>query len=479
MSLAATLGSRFALLVGGRVTMLVLSLLATAMLTRFLGTDGFGHFRAAVAYLALAISLADLGLASLFVREISRPGADQSRLIANALGLRLAIAGLALLIALVLAFFLPFEPADRLGIVGGALGFLAYSVHLMLFGLFQQKLRQEGVVLAEVSGGLVLVLAILVFAWAGAEPWWFAAAMGGSYVFTLGISLLAARRLVGFGVRAEGAVWARLIRQGAPLAVATSVTVLYFRGDTVLLAILQPPSEVGLYGVPVKVLDAFMGITLLFVGLFAPLMASTAKVDAAGFLRHLESGLGTLALGTVAVGLGIVALAPELIGLLAGADFVVAAPILQLLAGVLVLHGTALIMREAATAMAIQHKLLPAYFAGLAVAFAGYFTLIPRFGGPGAALALLLAEAVVVALVATILVRAVATAAVLRVPALALAAGLAAAAASLWLEWQGYNFFTRGAAAAALYAILVLATGAVSLPALCTLGREMLARRGV
>lgn len=478
MSLAATLGSRFMLLVSGRVGLLVLSLIATALLTRILGTDGFGHFRAAVAYLGLAISLADLGLASLFVREISRPDADQPRLIANALGLRLVIAGLALAVAVALAFVLPFETADRLGIVGGALGFLAYSVHLMLFGLFQQKLRQEGVVVAEISGGLVLVASILLFAWLGAAPWWFATAMGGSYIVTLTLSLIAARRLVRFGVRAEGSIWKHLITHGAPLAVATSVTVLYFRADTVLLAVLQPPSEVGLYGVPVKMLDAFMGITMLLVGLFAPLMGRTARVDQAGFLRHLENGLTALALGTVAVGLGIVALAPQLIRLLAGPDFVAASPILQLLAAVLVLHGTTLILREAATALAIQHRLLPAYLVGLVVAFAGYFTFIPMLGGIGAALALLLAEAVVVGIVAITVVRALGETDLLRVPVLAFAAGLVAATASLWLEMHDYGFFIRGLVAACVYAALVLATGALSFPTLCNLGREMFARKG-
>lgn len=477
MSFAATLGSRFALMVGGRVLLLVIALLTTALLTRFLGPTGFGHYRTAVAYLAIAISLADLGLASLFVREISRPGANQARLIANALGLRLAIAGLAMLIAVIVAFILPLDGQDRLGILGGSLGFLAYSLHLLLFGLFQQKLRQGGVVLAEVLGGIVLVLLILLFAWLGAAPWWFAAAMGLSYVFTLLVTVIAAQRLVRFGLRLEPEVWWRLVREGAPLAVATSVTVLYFRADTVLLAIFQPPAEVGLYGVPIKVIDAFMGITMLFVGLFAPLLASTARVDEQGFRQHLRNGLMTLAIGTVGIGVGIIATAPEMVRLLAGPDFPASVPILRILAGVLVLHGTALILRESATALAIQHRLLPGYCLGLVVAFTGYLLLIPSLAGIGAALALLAAESVVVIFIAVVVVRATAAADILRVPLLTLAAGLAAACAALWLDAGGFGFVVRAGGAGGLYLILLLGSGALSLPTLLTLGREMLARK--
>jgi O-antigen/teichoic acid export membrane protein len=477
MRLAATLGSRFVLLMGGRVLLLLLALVATALLTRLLGPSGFGHYRAAVAYLALVISLADLGLASLFVREISRQGADQARVIANALGLRLVIAGSAMLLAVALAFALPFDHADRLGILAGAFGFLAYSVHLLLFGLFQQKLRQGGVVLAEVSGGVLLLALIGLFAWLGAAPWAFASALGLSYVFTLGVTLIAARRLVRFGIRLERDVCWRLAKAGAPLAVATSITVLYFRADTILLAILDTPAEVGLYGVPIKVVDSFMGITMLLVGLFAPLLANTARIDEGAFREHLENGLTTLAVGTTGVGVGIVALAPEIVTLLAGAEFAAAAPILQVLAGVLVLHGTALILRETATALAIQQRLLPSYVAGLIVAMAAYLVLIPPLGGVGAALALLIAETVVVVSIAVVVVRATGTGRALRAPVIALAAGLAAAAAVVWAEQQGWGFVLRAALGGGVYLCLLLGTGAVSLPVLWRLGRDMLGRK--
>lgn len=477
MSLAGKLGSRFVLMVGGRIMLLVLGLLVTALLTRFLGPEGFGHFRTAVAYLGIAIALADLGLASLFVREIARPGADQSRLIANALALRLTLAGTAMAIAVAVAFVLPLERQDRLGILGGAFGFLAYSAHLLLFGLFQQKLRQEGVVLAEVSGGLFLLLLILVFAWAGAAPWSFATAMGLSYVFTLIVTVIAAQRLVRFGLRLEPEIWWRLIRSGVPLAAVWTLSVLYTRADTVLLAIMQSPTEVGLYGVPAKVFDSFVGVTLLLVGLFAPLLANTAKVNDAAFQAHLRDALMTLVIGTVGITLGIIAMAPEIVRILAGPEFGASVPILRIMAGLLVLRGATLILREAAIALAIQERLLPAYVIAFVVGFAGYFLLIPPLGGIGAALAFLLAEAVLLIQVAMVVIGAASSVAVLRVPLNALACGLATGLLVIWLDAAEYNFLWRGGIAAGVYMGLLLATRSLSMPVLITLGREMLAPR--
>jgi O-antigen/teichoic acid export membrane protein len=478
MSLARKLGSRFALLAGGRVAVLVLGLLATALLTRFLGPEGFGHFRTAVAFLGIAIALADLGLASLFVREISLPDADQRRLIGNALGLRLVLAGIAIAIAIGVAFVLPLHAQDRLGIVGGAFGFLAYSVHLLLFGLYQQKLRQEGVVLAEVTGGIVLALLILLFAWAGADPWWFATAMGLSYVFTLILTMIAAQRLVRFGLRLEPEVWWHLIKNGAPLAVVWTLSALYTRADTVLLAILHTPTEVGLYGVPVKIYDSLIGISLLFVGMFAPLLANTARRDATAFQAHLQNALATLAIGTIGIALGIMATAPELVRILAGPEFLDGVPVLRLMAGLLVVRGTTLMLRETVIALDIQQRLLPAYAATFVVAFAGYFILIPRLGGIGAVLAFLLAEAVLLTYIATIVIRTAATVAVLRVPLTVLACGLVTGSFVLWLDEGGYNFFLRAALTGGGYLGLLFATRALTVNTLLTFRREMLARKG-
>ncbi len=462
MSLAATLGSRFVLLVAGRAVMLGLGLVTTAILTRELGPTGFGHYRAAVAYLGLVVMLADLGLASIFVREISGPGADQLRITGNALSLRLVVAGGAMLIALALSRLLAFDDAIRLGILGGALGFVAYSVHLLLFGLFQQQLRQQGVVLAEVSGGLVLLALILLFARLGAEPVWFVLSLGLSYGFTLALSVGFARRLLRFRLRFELAQWRRLASFCLPLAASNTIAILYFHADIVLLALLQGPEAVGLYGVPVKVLDSALGMAILFVGLFAPLLARTARSDPAQFAGLVGDSLGVLCIGAIGGALALNALAPEIVELLAGPAFADATIILRLLTIVFVLHAAVALLREAATALQIQHRLLPGYLAGLVVAGTAYWLLIPRYAGAGAASALIAAELLVLACVARVVLQATMQPLQrLRVPLAAAACGAGAGLVLYAVEQAGWGPVGRLGAATATYAALLLASRSV------------------
>lgn len=464
MNLAATLSSRFVLLVGGRAVMLGLALVTTAILTRELGPAGFGHYRAAVAYLGLVVMLADLGLGSIFVREISRPGADQARIIGNALSLRLTVASGAMVIGLALSSLLTFDTATRLGILGGALGFLAYSIHLLLFGLFQQQLRQQGVVLAEVSGGLVLLALIVLFAWLGAEPVWFVASLGTSYGLTLILSIFFARRLVPFRLRSEFAQWRQLAEFCLPLAVSNTVVILYFRADTVLLALLHSPEAVGLYGVPIKVFDAVLGIAILFVGLFAPLLARTARSNPPQFAGLVGESLGILCIGTIGGAVALNAIAPEIVRLLGGAAFAEGAMILRLLTILLIVHGAVLLLREAAIALQIQHRLLPGYLVALVVAAIGYFLLIPRYAGAGAASALIAAELLVLAWIARVVREATKEPLRLRVPLTAAICGAGAILVLYTVEQAGSGPAGRLGFAAATYLVLLFGTGSLRRP---------------
>jgi len=463
MNLVAKLGSRLLLLVCGRIGLLVLGLMATALLTRILGPAGFGSYRAAVAYLGLVVVLADLGLGSIFVRQISRAGADQSRIIGNALALRLSIAFTLFLIAVLLAHILPFDATERLGIFCGAAGFVAYSAHLMLFGLFQQKLRQQGAIVAEIGGGLILLGAIYLLARLGADPAYFVAALGGSYIVTFLVSLAFALRLVPFRLRFERAEWLKLARPALSLAGAGTLMVIYVRADTVLLAFFKTPEAVGLYGVPVKISDSLLGIALLFIGLVAPLMAKAARREQARFREILNGSLKAAFIGSIAVALGFAALADEIVWLLAGSSFAEGADILRLLTAFFVLHMTTLLLREACVALDIQGQLLPVYLVGAVVALLAYALFIPPFAGLGAAAALILAECCVFCGVLLILRRALRPPHAVKVPLVAILCGLLSAALMWALQTSGWGWFATTTAVLSAYFVLLFLSGALTL----------------
>jgi O-antigen/teichoic acid export membrane protein len=235
--------------------------------------------------------------------------------------------------------------------------------------------------------------------------------------------------------------------------------------------------QVGLYGVPSKIYDSLIGIALLFVGLFAPLLANTARRDLPAFQQHLNSALITLSIGVVSMAVALVVFAPELVRFLGGSDFIAGVPVLRLLAALLVIRSATLLLRETVIALHQQQQLLVVYAVTFVVAFAGFFLLIPWLGGIGAALAFLAAEVILLLCLSRIVIRAAARLSVFRKPFAILICGIATGASAVWLESAGYNVFARATFAGLIYVMSLFASRAVTVDMLVTLRQDIAARK--
>ena len=227
----------------------------------------------------------------------------------------------------------------------------------MLFGLFQQKMKQAEVVLAETGGAIVLLGAVIALRGRDASPAAFCAALSLNYLVTCGIAANFARAHARLSPRFELEVWGRLLRAALPLAVGTTMTIVYFQSPTLLLAVLSTPEAVGNYGVPLKLFDSLMGIGLLVIGLVAPLLAHAAVADDARFARTLQQSLSLFLLGGTALALVLASSAEMIVIVVAGPEFDSSASTLQLFALLFVIHTSTLLLREAATALHLQKKI--------------------------------------------------------------------------------------------------------------------------
>ena len=67
----------------GKVISVALGLVTIAALSRYLQVAGYGEYSTIVAYMGFVGVLADLGLYIIVVREISLPGADETKILSN------------------------------------------------------------------------------------------------------------------------------------------------------------------------------------------------------------------------------------------------------------------------------------------------------------------------------------------------------------------------------------------------------------
>jgi O-antigen/teichoic acid export membrane protein len=459
--LERALRNSMVLLLAGRVLGMLLALLATTLLTRALGPEGFGFYRTIFSYLGLALVVADLGLNLVVVRDISRQGADAGRILGNAVTARVASAGLLLIVFAAAVWLLPLSPVVHVGIALGVIGSLALSIQQLLVGLFQQRLRQGGAVAADLVGGLLLVLLALLTERLKGGVVAFVLATLLSQLATAVVGVITARRLQPFRPRFEYDEQWRLLKAALPVGALTTLSMFYFRADILLLALIADAEAVGFYGLASRVLDALTGVTLLFTGLVAPLLARSAGQGDAAFKDTLDLGLTAVLVWTVGAAALLVVFGSDLAGLLGGTSFTPAGRPLAVLGIVAVVMSVHVLLRDAAIALNAQQSLLLGYGAAVVLASLAYLVLIRQFADLGAALGLLVGELTVAVAVLLTVRRVSGILPSITRPLRILSCGLGAVLAGLLVErlalWP-VGFVLTGLA----YAGLLLSTRTVA-----------------
>ncbi|HEY7600728.1 MAG TPA: oligosaccharide flippase family protein, partial [Candidatus Limnocylindrales bacterium] len=239
--------SNTAIQIAGKGIVLGFGLASLAVLTRYLGPSEYGKYTLALMYMQLFGVLADVGLFTTTVREISKDRSRTDELVGNVLTLRLLLALVVIVLGSAVSLLLPYEHQVRVAIVlaGGPL--LFGMVTTTYVAILQSRLQMSRAVLGDVIGRAVSLLLVLVVVWADLGFYWVMGAAAGGALTTLIVTWLATRRLASIRFRVDTAVWRPLLVAALPLGLALAINQLYFRADTLIISLYEPYSEVGLY----------------------------------------------------------------------------------------------------------------------------------------------------------------------------------------------------------------------------------------
>src|SRR4051812_13351410 len=103
--------------VAGKIAIVAIGAGSIAVLTRYLGATDYGKLGLAFAYLQLFGVLADVGLFTVVVRELSQRPERTDELVGNALTLRLGLSVVTIAAAGLISLALPYAPDVRVAIL--------------------------------------------------------------------------------------------------------------------------------------------------------------------------------------------------------------------------------------------------------------------------------------------------------------------------------------------------------------------------
>jgi O-antigen/teichoic acid export membrane protein len=393
-ALRSAIAGRSGWLLAGETVNRACRFLLLLVLARLLGVDGFASWVIAIATGTIIAQTADLGLVTAVTVGVARAKADTRKYVAGVWGVAPVLAAVAALFVLLLAPLLATSNAILLFVLVGWAG-VAESVAVLLLSPLRghEDFRPEGTIRATHGAALLLLGGGVAVATSAAtlpvSVTVIAISMG-----SLLLAAAASIRAFGFVRPAlDLSLQRRLFAAALPVFGATAVFFIYFRIDTYLLALLSGSEATALYGAAFNLAFGLSFLPLLYArSMLAPFSTPSARQ-----LRtaYAHAAAVTCAL-VLAITTGLLIIAPA-IALLYGAGFAVA-------------RSAYLILLAAQAVYLFTHLNAMVFFArgrsgtmwllslfALATNVAANVMLIPPYGASGAAAAMVISEAVLLA----------------------------------------------------------------------------------
>lgn len=361
------------LIIGG------ISLIIVGLLTRNLGPAGYGNYSLIFAYLFIFAALADLGLHTILVREISQTETDERKIISNIFSLRLAATLLFLIGGMILSLALPYPKEVKIGIALASLFGLFSSLYQILTGIFQKYLRLYYVSLADVLARAAQVILIYLAIKKSPGLLTFILIVVISELIHFLLLFIFAQKIVKFSFAFDGHYWRKILKTSFPVALSLIFTLLYFKMDTVLLSLMKPAEDVGIYSVAYKVLEVVIFLPAIYIGLLMPVLSRYAFENRDEFIKIFRKGFNILAVFSLPVMTYLFLRADDIIKVMGGSQFGPAVEVLKILSVAVMLIFFGNLGGSALVALDLQKKGMWIYLAGAVFNISANLAFIPRY----------------------------------------------------------------------------------------------------
>lgn len=459
MNLAQRVAFNTSTQLAGQALGIFVSLLTLRLTTGYLGVEEFGELAIILAVGGLVVTISDLGVSTTLARELAKAPDDADRLGGNLLRFRVASSIALVLATLAVVPALPYSTQTKLGLALSLVWVLGQSLATFPKAFFQTHLqlhRQAAVELAtkllNLAGvGLVVAFDLGFYALVGV--------LAVSGLFAFGSSFALAHSFWRTNLRWERQLGVPLARSAVAIGLVSVIGLLHFRGDAILLSLLVPAEDVGIYAVAFRFIDQAFVIPGLFVAAVFPILTRLVHEGPGRADAAINRTFQVLALGSLVLALGVLTLAGPIVHLIAGPEFEPAVRPARILALSLPFIFCAPVFYSLCIAVNRQRALVWMGLASLGLNVALNLLLIPRYSYNGAAAATVVSEGVSFAGSAWIARRNV-TFALERLFLVRLLGATIAAAATVLLLWPVADWLAFVAGEAVLIASAYL-VGAV------------------
>lgn len=321
--------SRVLLFAIDNLSAMAFGLLGGAFLARIFGPEDLGRLGTVQAATALLVCLTTLGLDHYWVRELHRRR-DDGGLIAT-LQLTQSLGWLAHLLALLGVSWL-FGHLDRDWVLVLAVVVTTFFTRTLFVSLYFNATGHPQPIAVSAVFSRLLALAYLAWGFSRQLSYeWMVlylplqAALQGGYL-AWRFWQEAGRRLV---CKLEWPRVAALLREAAPMLLATALFPLFAQADVLVVAHFLGDREVGVYAAATRLLPQLLFLGHVLAAAFFPLIIARHDARAGDYIEHVLRVARVIAGLAMLASLAVAVLAPTIVSILYGARFADSVAVLQ------------------------------------------------------------------------------------------------------------------------------------------------------
>lgn len=324
-----------------------LSMVILKIISGYLGASGYGDYTTVYQFLAFFGIIADFGIYTITVKEMSR---DQSRIpviLGNVMGLRTLLVFISMGLAIVAAFLLPSYKGTLIpmGVLIATVATFFTLLNGTICSVLQTHLKMQystiSLVLGKIASVLYMVWVVYAFShdpktgfyqllWSGVV---------GNFVNYL-ISHYYVRRYCEITYRFDFAYWKKVFVTALPYGVALILGTLYFRLNVIVMTLVLPhtelvaegkrvcaqalcsDTEIGMIGVAMRMLEMLVIIPVYFMNSVLPIMTRYLEEQSQKIRQLMQYSFDFLVAASLPILVGSFLLAKPIILFVSDPEFV-------------------------------------------------------------------------------------------------------------------------------------------------------------
>lgn len=296
-----------------------LSFISVALLTRYLGTTGYGNFTLIFSYLTFFSLISDFGLQLVTVKELAGAKEKIKDLYGTYLSIKVILGIIASALALIFTFFFPYSTELKLGICIGVIAVFISGLMGYFNSILQSRVRLDLITFFDVISRLFSVLAIVFFMMLHFNFYYIVSTVliGNLISFTFAGFLLKDT----FTKHIDFILAKRLILLSLPVGITSVLSTLYFKVDIIILSIIKSSADVGIYSLAYKILENILVFWGFYMAVTYPLLANYKLHNHQRYLRLLKNSVLLAVVSSLPIVIISFILAPLAIFLFGGEAF--------------------------------------------------------------------------------------------------------------------------------------------------------------